>query len=192
MKKHWRRGLLLGVSLVLLLSGGVALAASVKTQADPHCFECITRDELPMLPEGKFVELTNSGYAPGQNLSWRLTMKGLPWYESEFIAPLTGPPCWVRFFVLCENLATDGYSNCEVSIGETGFPSEVDPSAYPYAEHGEWIFRIWQNGDADEVSFRFAEVCEVEFVPEPGSILLLGSGLAGLAGYATLRWRTRE
>jgi hypothetical protein len=31
--------------------------------------------------------------------------------------------------------------------------------------------------------------CEVEFVPEPGSILLLGSGLMGLAGYATLRWR---
>jgi hypothetical protein len=31
-----------------------------------------------------------------------------------------------------------------------------------------------------------------EFVPEPGSVLLLGSGLGGLVGYAALRWRTRE
>jgi hypothetical protein len=29
-------------------------------------------------------------------------------------------------------------------------------------------------------------------VPEPGSILRLGSGLMGLAGYAGLRWRTRQ
>lgn len=32
--------------------------------------------------------------------------------------------------------------------------------------------------------------CGVGFVPEPGSILLLGSGLAGLAGYAALRLRS--
>jgi hypothetical protein len=30
-----------------------------------------------------------------------------------------------------------------------------------------------------------------EFVPEWGSVALLGSGLAGLAGYASLRWRKR-
>jgi hypothetical protein len=33
---------------------------------------------------------------------------------------------------------------------------------------------------------------EEEFVPEPGTMLLLGSGLAGLGGYATLRRRSRR
>jgi hypothetical protein len=45
-----------------------------------------------------------------------------------------------------------------------------------------------------------AEVClaeepvveEEEFVPELGSLALLGSGLMGLAGYAGLRWRSRR
>lgn len=34
--------------------------------------------------------------------------------------------------------------------------------------------------------------CEVEFVTEPGTIMLLGSGLAGLAGYSALRLRSGE
>ena len=33
---------------------------------------------------------------------------------------------------------------------------------------------------------------EEEFVPEAGSLALLGTGLAGLSGYASLRWRARR
>jgi hypothetical protein len=29
-------------------------------------------------------------------------------------------------------------------------------------------------------------------VPEPGTMALLGTGLAALSGYATLRWRSRR
>jgi hypothetical protein len=35
------------------------------------------------------------------------------------------------------------------------------------------------------------EPCQVEFVPEPGALLLLSGGLMGLAGYAGLRLRKR-
>jgi len=56
---------------------------------------------------------------------------------------------------------------------------------------GEWPEGIF-GGEKPDV---LGEVClagEGEFVPEPGTMALLGTGLAGLGGYATLRWRSRH
>ena len=72
---------------------------------------------------------------------------------------------------------------CELGAGCPESPS------WPLGE------ALWP-ADFDWTPSTFGRVCldpcEVDFVPEPGSILHLGSGLAGLAGYATLRWRSRE
>ena len=91
MKKHWRRGLLLGVSIALLLSGGVALAASLSVEANQPCFECVARADWP--PSGdQLMELTFGGYDPGEDLFARLTMAGSLWGEGSYPSPLRAPP----------------------------------------------------------------------------------------------------
>lgn len=73
-----------------------------------------------------------------------------------------------------------------MDLAGDGWPPEADES---YGCHPNvFDFSSGYLGDIDIV----LEDPTPEFVPEPGSILLLGSGLAGLAGYATLRWRGRE
>jgi hypothetical protein len=67
--------------------------------------------------------------------------------------------------------------------GADGVDSDVNPKT-------RQITGITLDGDKLTEDMGLYE--PVEFVPEPGTIMLLGSGLAGLAGYAALRWRARE
>jgi hypothetical protein len=200
MKRHSLRGLLLGVSLALLLVGGAALAQGLSVTADQECFECWSRYDGWPPDDDHTVELTFSGYDPNEYHWARMTMAGVIWDEGCWYPPLVGPPCTAAVAVLCETQEVLFGSNC--SLGGGGAASATFGNGpLPTAEYGEWVWRMWQTDTTDPndviagpvyANFEYAEVCEEEFVPEPGTILLLGSGLAGLAGYATLRWRTRE
>ena len=185
MKKSWLRGMLLGVSLALLLAGGVALAQGLYFTVDKDCVECWPGTAAPT--QDRYLLLyAYGGWNPQLELCLRVRIDG-ELLQDSCGRPPSEDPFSEQIWFPCEG----------IPIGASMLGRDVDVSQ-PVDSLGEWVVRTWQENppgtvvESDTATFLVAETCEVEFVPEPGTLMLLGSGLAGLAGYATLRWRSRK
>jgi hypothetical protein len=175
MAKTWRRGLWLGISAVLLLCGGVALAQGTESVTiDQECFECWPGAGEPT--EEYVVEFVFEGWGSGIMFHFNDDPEQGWYFVPQCIDPILWVGCngeWELFPPTCQDgkrvaIPTPGY-------GEIKFLF-YDPDA-------NWPTET-------QVQLVFAEDCggaEEQFVPEPASIALLGSGLLGLAGYAGLR-----
>jgi hypothetical protein len=152
-----------------------------------------------MPDDAYLLTITGQGWTPSSRCADELPITQIAIDGDEVWHELRWPNGVVSW--RCVELEPDG----SFVLGPTALPCEICPEdmiSLSYEAGASWQcvpalgeleYYFEDDTGGRSVSVLLAEDCAAaEFVPEPGSILLLGSGLAGLAGYATLRWRTRE
>jgi hypothetical protein len=176
----------LATSLVLLTCGTALAQLSLGIQ--PGCIECCPLEGLGPCP-GYTAYVTSSGWQPKESLILMLAGPGRAGpFGTGFLGADDEGLLELQLIFMCENpWLAEGEATLQSAEKYWWIHPEWRPEDY-----GLWHLEV--RGDAGKVQgdFLFAEDCEAaEFVPEPGSLVLLGSGAIGLALYLGRRRRWR-